>query len=144
MLKDKTNIHMAVIDDDESILKVFSSLMKQFSYRADFFSNPKQAYDKIVAKRDTWVRIKYFNFLHFAFDNILFADYQKKAALEPQDFFHIDRDIHLKTELLHKKEPVYQEFVRIMDGLTGMRYCKYSAAILVMLALWLITLLIIP
>ena len=42
-------IRIAVIDDEKMLLNVFSSLMRQFHYHADFFSNPLKAIDAILA-----------------------------------------------------------------------------------------------
>ena len=41
-------IRIAVIDDEKLLLNVFSSLMKQYNYHADFFSNPEKALAKIM------------------------------------------------------------------------------------------------
>jgi len=42
-------IRIAVVDDEKMLLSVFSSLMRQFGYHADFFSNPHKALDTILA-----------------------------------------------------------------------------------------------
>ena len=42
------NIRIAVIDDERLLLQVFSSLMRQHHYHADFFSDPLKALDAIV------------------------------------------------------------------------------------------------
>lgn len=42
-------IRIAVIDDEKMLLNVFSSLMRQFRYAADFFSNPLKALEAILA-----------------------------------------------------------------------------------------------
>ncbi len=41
-------VRIAVIDDERMLLSVFSSLMRQFHYHADFFSNPIKALESIV------------------------------------------------------------------------------------------------
>ena len=41
-------IRIAVVDDERLLLQVFSSLMRQFNYQADFFSNPMKALDTIT------------------------------------------------------------------------------------------------
>ena len=46
--QDGTKIKIAVVDDEKLLLNVFSSLMKQYDYHADFFSNPEKALDKIM------------------------------------------------------------------------------------------------
>jgi CheY-like chemotaxis protein len=43
-------IRIAVIDDEKMLLNVFSSLMRQFHYHADFFSNPLKAIDAILGE----------------------------------------------------------------------------------------------
>jgi CheY-like chemotaxis protein len=48
-LKDKTNIRLAVVDDEQMIRDVFASLLRQAGYRADFFSDPIEAYRQIIA-----------------------------------------------------------------------------------------------
>lgn len=40
-------VKIAVVDDEKMLLSVFFSLMKQFNYHADFFSNPVKAIDAI-------------------------------------------------------------------------------------------------
>lgn len=42
-------IRIAVVDDERMLLNVFSSLMRQFHYHADFFSNPVKALEAILA-----------------------------------------------------------------------------------------------
>jgi len=42
-------IKIAVVDDERMLLNVFSSLMRQFHYQADFFSKPTKALDAILA-----------------------------------------------------------------------------------------------
>ena len=39
---------IAVVDDEKMLLHVFSSLMRQYHYHADFFSNPVKALDAII------------------------------------------------------------------------------------------------
>ena len=46
--KSKEKIRIAVIDDEKMILNVFSSIMRQFGYQADFFTNSFQAFEAIV------------------------------------------------------------------------------------------------
>ncbi len=46
--------NIAVVDDDPMILKVFSSLMAQNGYHADFFQDALQAVDKILASPDRY------------------------------------------------------------------------------------------
>ncbi len=41
-------IRIAVVDDEKMLLNVFSSLMKQYNYHADFFSNPQKALEMII------------------------------------------------------------------------------------------------
>ena len=48
-LEDPIRIRIAVVDDEKLLLQVFSSLMRQYRYHADFFSNPLKAMDAIVA-----------------------------------------------------------------------------------------------
>ncbi len=45
----KDNIRIAVIDDDPLILNVFSSMIKQAGYYADFFPSPVPALEAILA-----------------------------------------------------------------------------------------------
>jgi len=40
---DKKNIRFLVLDDEEPILEILSSLMNRFHYKGDFFSNPAAA-----------------------------------------------------------------------------------------------------
>ncbi len=42
-------LRIAVVDDEKMLLNVFSSLMRQFHYHADFFSNPVKALESILA-----------------------------------------------------------------------------------------------
>ena len=42
------SVRIAVIDDERMLLNVFSSLMRQYHYQADFFSNPLKAIDAII------------------------------------------------------------------------------------------------
>jgi CheY-like chemotaxis protein len=42
------SIRIAVVDDEKLLLQVFSSLMRQSNYHADFFSNPIKALDAIL------------------------------------------------------------------------------------------------
>ncbi len=44
-----SKLKIAVLDDEKSLLGVFSSLMRQFGYAADFFENPHVAFEKIAA-----------------------------------------------------------------------------------------------
>src|SRR3989338_8375426 len=41
-------IRIAVVDDEKMLLEVFSSLMRQFHYQADFFSSPMTALNSIL------------------------------------------------------------------------------------------------
>ncbi len=41
-------VRIAVVDDEKLLLQVFSSLMRQYHYHGDFFSNPLKALDAIV------------------------------------------------------------------------------------------------
>jgi CheY-like chemotaxis protein len=41
-------IRIAVVDDEKMLLHVFSSLMRQFHYHADFFSSPVKAIEAII------------------------------------------------------------------------------------------------
>ena len=43
-----TSVRIAVVDDEKLLLQVFSSLMRQCNYHADFFSNSLKALDAIV------------------------------------------------------------------------------------------------
>ncbi len=43
------SLRIAVIDDEKMLLQVFSSLMRQFGYQADFFSDPLMALQAIFA-----------------------------------------------------------------------------------------------
>ncbi len=45
---DAANIRIAVVDDERMLLNVFSSLMHQYGYHADFFSDPTKAIDVII------------------------------------------------------------------------------------------------
>ena len=42
------NIRIAVVDDEKLLLQVFSSLMRQHNYHADFFSSPIKALEAIL------------------------------------------------------------------------------------------------
>lgn len=42
-------VRIAVIDDERMLLQVFSSMIRQCGYQADFFSNPLKALDAILA-----------------------------------------------------------------------------------------------
>jgi CheY-like chemotaxis protein len=46
--QEQPKIRIAVIDDEKMLLHVFSSLMRQFHYHADFFSSPLKAIDAII------------------------------------------------------------------------------------------------
>lgn len=46
--QETVKIRIAVVDDEKLLLQVFSSLMRQHNYHADFFSNPLKALDAIV------------------------------------------------------------------------------------------------
>jgi len=46
-IEDGVRIRIAVVDDERMLLNVFSSLMKQYHYHADFFSNPQKALEVI-------------------------------------------------------------------------------------------------
>lgn len=81
------------------------------------------------SKREVQVQIRYFNYIHFAFDHKLFPDHYRKAGLEPRDFAEMDRDINLKTELLHKKPAAYQDFLKIMNGMADMKSSLHSAIV---------------
>ena len=39
---------IAVVDDEKMLLQVFSSLLRQYHYQADFFSNPMNALEAII------------------------------------------------------------------------------------------------
>lgn len=41
-------IRICVVDDEKLLLQVFSSLMRQHNYHADFFSNPLKALESIL------------------------------------------------------------------------------------------------
>ena len=45
---EEPKVRIAVVDDEKLLLQVFSSLMRQFRYYADFFSNPLKALDAII------------------------------------------------------------------------------------------------
>jgi CheY-like chemotaxis protein len=47
--EDLSKLRIVVVDDEKMLLSVFSSLMRQFHYHADFFSNPVKALDAILA-----------------------------------------------------------------------------------------------
>ena len=47
-------IRIAVVDDEKMILNVFSSLMHQFNYDAECFSNPLKALEVILSKPDRY------------------------------------------------------------------------------------------
>ena len=49
-LADGYRARIAVVDDEKLLLQVFSSLMKQYHYHADFFSNPLQAIEVILSE----------------------------------------------------------------------------------------------
>jgi hypothetical protein len=95
-------------------------------------------------RRDVQVRIKYFNYTHFAFNDDLFSDYQQKAALEPQDFVDIDRDINFKTAMLHKKGAAYEDFLKILNSLADMKSCLRSVIVCLVLLAWSVVFLVIP
>jgi hypothetical protein len=95
-------------------------------------------------KRDIDTRIKHFNFIHFAFNDKLFADYQKKAELTPKDFIQIDSNLQFKTEILHKKETAYQDLLRIVNGLADMQACRWGLIVYSALLAWLVLFLITP
>lgn len=40
---------IAVVDDEKLLLQVFASLMRQYHYHADFYSNPLKAIDSIIS-----------------------------------------------------------------------------------------------
>lgn len=46
---DGIRARIAVVDDEKLLLQVFSSLMRQYHYQADFFSNPLNAIDAIIS-----------------------------------------------------------------------------------------------
>ncbi len=48
------DIRIAVVDDEKVILDVFSSLLTQAHYHADFFNNPQEAYQAIAAHPDRY------------------------------------------------------------------------------------------
>jgi CheY-like chemotaxis protein len=50
MPTDGNSVRIAVIDDEKMLLSVFSSLMRQFGFQADFFSNPVRALDAILSE----------------------------------------------------------------------------------------------
>jgi CheY-like chemotaxis protein len=43
-----SKIRIAVIDDEQMILNVFSSLMHQFNYQADFYSDSVKGLDEVI------------------------------------------------------------------------------------------------
>jgi len=45
---EKTEIRIAVVDDENLLLTAFSSLMRQYGYKADFFSDPVAALESIL------------------------------------------------------------------------------------------------
>ena len=44
-----SKVRIAVVDDERMLLDVFSSLMRQFHYHADFFTNPVEALEAVLA-----------------------------------------------------------------------------------------------
>lgn len=46
--EEKARVRIAVVDDEKMLLHVFSSLMRQYHFHADFFSNPLKALDEII------------------------------------------------------------------------------------------------
>lgn len=46
---DASKVRIAVIDDEKILLQTFSSLMRQFGYNADFFSNAPKALEAVLA-----------------------------------------------------------------------------------------------
>ena len=42
------SVRIAVVDDEKMLLHVFSSLMRQYHFHSDFFSNPIKALDAII------------------------------------------------------------------------------------------------
>ena len=50
----KKSQKIAVIDDEKSLLGVFSSLMGQFQFTADFFESPQAAFDKIATNPEQY------------------------------------------------------------------------------------------
>ena len=45
---DGIRARIAVVDDEKLLLQVFASLMKQYHYHADFYSNPLNAIEAIL------------------------------------------------------------------------------------------------
>jgi CheY-like chemotaxis protein len=45
---------IAVVDDEKMLLHVFSSLMKQFNYRAHFFADAHKAFEAIAAQPEQY------------------------------------------------------------------------------------------
>ncbi len=50
MNADGIRARIAVVDDERLLLQVFASLMRQYHYHADFFSNPLKAIDAIIGE----------------------------------------------------------------------------------------------
>ena len=50
MTQEGIRAHIAVVDDERLLLQVFSSLMRQYRYEADFFSSPVKAITVILAE----------------------------------------------------------------------------------------------
>ncbi|MCG3175647.1 MAG: Sensor histidine kinase RcsC [Candidatus Omnitrophica bacterium] len=48
MSQEGANIRIAVVDDEKMLLHVFSSLMRQYHYKADFYSSPVKALQEIL------------------------------------------------------------------------------------------------
>lgn len=44
----RSQLRIAVVDDEKMLLDVFRSLMRQLRYQADFFSEPKRALETIL------------------------------------------------------------------------------------------------
>lgn len=48
--EESEKLRIVVVDDEKMLLNVFSSMMHQCHYHADFFSNPLKAFDAILEK----------------------------------------------------------------------------------------------
>ena len=54
MSADPVSIRIAVLDDDQLILRVFQSMMGQRGYHADFFANPDITFKEIISHLDRY------------------------------------------------------------------------------------------
>ena len=107
-----------------------------------FIIRQSQRYHRL--KKDVLVRIKYFNYIHFAFDHNLFPGYQQKAFLAPQDFAEMDHDVNFKTEMLHNRAAAYEDFLRIVHGLGDMRSCTHASLVCAAVLVWFLIFLATP